>query len=249
MLDRTFREQDGPADERSGRDPKVVLMAGGVLAALALAGGVLVLGGGEAEQVTLAAVHAPPVAASPVSDISPSPSPSAVTLNPVGRARDPFRALHVVTTGDGDGAGASPVPSGAPAAEEPVVVPLPEDTLPPLEPAPEVPVGELPVDPFPVGPTLGPVPPAAPAPSASPSAAPATSITLSRVLTAGDEVTAEFRVGGTTASARTGEQIGDTDVRLLSLQQDPEDNHWTAVLKKGAGEPFDAVIGVAVRVP
>ncbi len=47
-------------------------------------------------------------------------------------------------------------------------------------------------------------------------------------------------------SAKIGEQLGETGIRLLSLQQDPEDNRWTAVLKVGAGEPFDAVIGVAV---
>lgn len=257
MSDKTLRlgrqEQDGAPRDEGGRNQRVVLMAGSLGAvALAAAGMLLLSGGGDGdEQAVLAAVQAPPRSAQLA--VAPSPSPvaaSPVSVAPPGRARDPFRALIVaptdtnaVTQGDTTGAPAAagePVPALPGGVPAPVVVPEPQQLPDPV------------VEPVLEGPVLGPVPGPAPVPalpSSAPSASPlTTSVTLSRVLGTGDTTRAEFLLGAARVTASIGEQLGTSQVRLLSLQQEPESNRWTAVLKDGAGEPFDALIGVAVRL-
>jgi hypothetical protein len=74
-------------------------------------------------------------------------------------------------------------------------------------------------------------------------------LVLRSVAGTGDALTATFVIDGHRTTARPGASFGPIgEIRLVSLQQGPAADQWTAVLQVGDGEPFDVVTGDTVAV-
>ena len=222
-----------PAPRRSVRC--LPASAAGVLTALALGATAVLLPSGEpAAQdglVTAGAALQPAAAGTALlHPVQPDATP-ATDLAP--RARDPFAPLieppaaptggsagtPVVTPDSGTPAGGSPGVS-LPGFELPLVVDVPRQVEPPTSP---------------VGPS-----------------APLTgrSLQLDRVEAVGDSYEGVLAVDGAPTRVKVGDSFGPGEqLLLLSLQQGPGTDQWTAVVQAGQGEPFDLVNGVSRRIP
>ena len=63
------------------------------------------------------------------------------------------------------------------------------------------------------------------------------------------ERSAVFVVDGKQMIAQVGTVFGPTaEIKLVKLQEGPQDDQWTATLQVGDGDPFDVVTGEAVFV-
>ncbi len=246
-----------PMDEteevvEGGRDRRALLLGGGVVAALALAGaGYLFLGGSDDVDDTAFVPTVTRAAQPAVKKAVPATKKVATVKVPVpfdeDLGRNPFKALYVV-------------PAAAPAAAA-----GPSDPSLPQGPGTAVAVGSGTTGgTTPTtggtsgttsgtgtstggttttgGPTSGPTSPAAPTTREY-------ALVLKRVYGTGKDLTAEFTIDGRKQLAKVGVRFGPTsEIRLISLQEGPKDAQWTAVLQVGDGEPFDAVTGDKVSV-
>lgn len=75
-------------------------------------------------------------------------------------------------------------------------------------------------------------------------------LVLTRVYGEGKDRIAVFTVDGKQQTAKVGGTFGPTaELLLLSLQQGPADDQWTAVLQVGDSDPFDVITGQKSHVP
>ena len=214
----------------AGRRGRVV--AGGLLVALALGAGAFFLLGGDsadAEQELSAPGQVRAAAApAPAATTTALPAVSTVELG-----RNPFKALYVQ-------------PVAAPAAA-PVTAPVAA-----APPAP--PTGTVQQPPPPTG-TAPPAPaPPPPPPSSDTGDQPLPGhmheVQLASVTGDGDAQKALFSIDGKQYTVQIGDTFGPTKhLLLVSLQQGPGDDDWTAVVQVGDGDPFDVVTGDPVFVP
>jgi hypothetical protein len=225
---------DGTASAPTGNRKAVLGIAGLLAAGLAL-GASLLLGGDPDE---LEELGAPPAAAAaePTASASESASPAPLEFPDDSAARDgrdPFAALYVEPTpGAGAAATGAPAPdAGTPGAAAPDAG----------APAPGVPA-------VPAAGAAG----GAPGTGAEPPSVGTGALTIALLRTEGSDPsrTAVFTVDGAEVPVAVGESFGPSDgLLLLSLQQGPAADGWTAVVQSGQGEPFDVVTGVPVAVP
>lgn len=241
---------DEDPDDGTGRDRRTLVALGAVAVAVALGGGWLLLGGSGADVPTSSSTVLPAAPGSRATTVAgPTASPAAPLparfADDLGR--NPFRALYVQPAGSGAGAGVG-AGSGAvaPAASVPASV---------LAPVPAVPTAGTSAVGTAGRPTPAPAPVAAASPVAVVPAAPAVPtarehrLVLRGVTGTGDALTATFLVDGRSTTARPGAAFGPIgEIRLVSVQQGPAPDQWTAVLQVGDGEPFDVVTGDAVSV-
>lgn len=231
-----------PAGEQAGSDRRKMLLAGGAVAAAVLGGGgYLLLGGGSGSDATPALPVVPvlahhPAAASPRPSASPPAAAPAAFHEALGR--DPFRALYVqaapVTSSAPDPTMPSPIPSQARAADPALIL------------AGGTP-GTTPVPPAPADATGGPA--GAPGRASSPPSAQEHTLVLRSVTATGDALVARFVIDGSGMSVRVGQVFGPAkEIKLISLQQGPKANQWTAVVQVGDADPFDVVSGEPVSV-
>ena len=205
----------------------------GLLAAVALGGGVLFLPGdspASADQLTTVALVQRP--AHPVQPVVPvtaataSPAPAAVQF------RNPFRPL---VTDD---------KQQAPPVVPDTTVGSPEGGTPVTDPAPTFELPQAPVTPPPPPDT------STGSPAAGGESLVGRRLSLTAVDTEGDGFVAVLSLDGTPIRAAVGASFGPGgELLLLSLQQGPADGQWTAVVQRGRGEPFDVVTGSPVRLP
>ena len=226
--------EDSPYDDEPAKDRKRNLIALGALAVVALAGGAfLFLGGGDDLEQDVALTPPPaataPAAEAPVQAVTlPVATTEQLVRNPfeVGYIQPPPPAAETPASGEGgsstdSGGGSS---SGAPISGRPVT---------------SIPVGGGTSNPAPVG---GGAP--APAPTSE-----QFELVLRSVVGDGEDRAAVFTVGGTEMTPKVGDTFGPTgEIKLLSLQEGPKENQWTAVLQVGDGSPFDVVTGDPVYV-
>lgn len=231
-------ESEAPAEEAAD-NRRAVLLGGGIVAALALAGvGYLFLGGSDDTTDTAftpvtrtprAATAAKVPAAAKV-----APKVPVAFEEPLGR--NPFKALYVV-------------PAAAPAAAGGATDP----TLPQGTTGTTVAVGSGTTGGGSTGSSTGSTTgETTPTTTSTAPAAPTArtySLVLQRVYGTGKDLTAEFTIDGRKQLAKVGVRFGPTsEIRLISLQQGPKAAQWTSVLQVGDGEPFDAVTGDKVSV-
>jgi hypothetical protein len=219
--------------EAESASRKPLLLALGALAAVALgAGAFLFLGGDDAAEQQLAAPGTVPAAAAPAPAASASALPVA---SKVELGRNPFKALYVqpvvapastsapTTVGTGTG-----TPGGATAA-----------------PAPAPVTGGIPIVGVPQIPSTG-TGSESPAPSPAPATKPELRLVSATHVGHGEHV-GVFAVGDVEETVKVGDTFGpDKHLLLLSLQQGPGDDQWTAVVQIGDGDPFDVVTGSPV---
>ncbi|MCU1693331.1 MAG: hypothetical protein JWM64_2422 [Frankiales bacterium] len=246
-----FTPLDEPEGTEDAGNRRVLLMAGGVVAALALAGASYVFLG-SSDQVDDTAFTPVTRAAQPATVGKKATAATRKIATPKvpvpfdeALGRNPFKALYVV-------------PAAAPAAAVGVVDP----TLPQGTTGTTVAVGTGTGTTTGTGTSTGTsagstttTGSTTTGTAAKPAAAPAAptareyALMLQRVYGAGKDLTAEFTIDGRKQVAKIGVRFGPTsEIRLISLQQGPKASQWTAVLQVGDGEPFDAVTGDKVSV-
>ena len=218
--------------ERSAR--RAPATAVGLLAAISLGAGVLLLPGGGSEApdaLTATAV------VQHVAHPAPPAVPEAVATtaaSPAVQFRDPFRPL------------VSDAGEQAPVTVPDTTVSAPDDSD--TSETPPVPDFDFELPPPPV--TL-PAPPGTStgAPAAGGASLVGRKLSLTRVEAAGEDFVAVLSLEGTAMRAAVGASFGPGgELLLLSLQQGPADGQWTAVVQRGRGEPFDVVTGSPVRL-
>lgn len=209
--------------EPASRTRKLVALGG--LAAVALgAGAFFLLGGSDAPEQELGAAAPGPAATAPAPAASPAALPVASTVE---LGRNPFKALYVQ-------------PAVAPAAAPAVAAPTAPTS------------GGTVQQPAPTTGTAPPPPPPAPAPTTAkpPPADQLHEVQLASASGTGDDLRAVFTVDGKQYTVKIGDTFGPTKhLLLISLQQGPGDDDWTAVVQVGDGDPFDVVTGDPVFVP
>lgn len=215
-------------ERRTVRAPATAV---GLLTAVVLGAGVLLLPGSPDtgdELIAVAVVQRP---AHPVQPVVPDPT-TAPQL-PDLQFRDPFRPL-VSDAGE----------------QAPITVPdttssAPDDGAPQVD-APAATV-EVPQAPVPLPPATG---TSTDAPSSGVASLTGRRLSLTRVEGAGEDLVAVLALDGTPMRARVGASFGPGgELLLLSLQQGPAESQWTAVVQRGRGEPFDVVTGSPTRLP
>ena len=219
-------------DDEPGSDSRRNVIALGALAVVLVGGGAyFLLSGGSDTADDVAFTPAAPRAAA-----NASPSPSALKLPvvstiPVGR--NPFKALYVqpavVVAAP---VGTTPVSTAPDGSATPIVLVSPGDATPTNSPPRNAPT------------STGSGPSSAPEPQAK-----EYRLILRRVFGDGTNLSAVFTVDGKQMTAKVGSTFGPTaEIMLLSLQQGPKDEQWTAVLQVGDGDPFDVVTDQPVFV-
>ena len=233
MSESPFPSSDPGPDAAAEAEPsgrrRTVLLAGGALSAAVLgAGAFFLLGGSDAAETETAVPSRGSVAAAPAPSGSPAALPPASQIE---LGRNPFKALYVQ-------------PAAAPPAAPAVTTPTTPSTGPGAN-----------------GPTTGGtivVPPqvpsgggAVPAPAA-PAPAPVPAKQELRLVSAthdGETHVGVFTVNGVRSTVKVDETFGPgKHLLLVSLQQGPADDQWTAVVQLGDGDPFDVVTGNPVFV-
>ena len=208
------------------------LIAAGIAAAVALAGGGYLLLGSGGSAPTSNFVPLTHHRAPKVPTIVTKAAPPKVKLPVAYKAqigRDPFKPLYVE-------------PAVAPAA---AAVAAPGTPVAPVTPG--LPTG--------TGPAPGTGTAAAPGSPAGTGVTPVTpadktyTLVLRRVYGTGKDRTAVFSIDGKQQVAKLGSKFGPTsEIVLLSMQQGPKAGQWTTVLQVGDGDPFDVVTGVPTPV-
>lgn len=213
-------EQDSPP-ESGGSRSKILVIALGAVAGVALAGGAFFLlsGGDDADEFGAVAQAPRAAAPAPAASAQPKlPAPANLTLG-----RNPFRALYV---------------EPAPAPAEVTAPPATGDGITPV-----IIIGEG----GGTGGGTGTGGGAAPAPQQP--TAKEHKLVLLRVFGAGKDQSASFSIDDKQQTAKIGTTFGPTaEILLLSLQEGPKEGQWTAVLQVGDGDPFDVVLGEPVFV-
>lgn len=224
--------EQGEQVEDGGAGGRKAVIALGALAGVALAGGAfffLSSGDDSADDFAPVARAARPAAAAPAPAASAKvklPAQSRVTLG-----RNPFRALYVEPAPEPPPAPAAPA-AGAPTSTGGGTVPI-------------VVVGAGGNSVPPTGTGTGTAPQAPP----QQPAVKEHKLVLLRVFGAGKDQSASFSIDGKQQTAKVGTTFGPSaEILLLSLQQGPKDDQWTAVLQVGDGDPFDVVTGEPVFV-
>lgn len=220
-------EQELPEEIAPAKRP-VRLIAAGIAAVVALAGGgYLLFGSGGGSAGTSGFVPLTHHRTVKVPTIVTKATPPKVKLPVAYKAqigRDPFKPLFVE-------------PAAAPA--------VPGAAAPGIPGAPAVPAGTVPGS----APGTG---------AASPLGSGVTPVTpadktytlvLRRVYGSGKDQTAVFSIDGKQQVAKLGSKFGPTsEIVLLSMQQGPKPGQWTTVLQVGDGDPFDVVTGTPASV-
>ncbi|MBC7680513.1 MAG: hypothetical protein H7233_16235 [Pseudorhodobacter sp.] len=224
-------------DEPTGDRRRNVIALGALAAVLVGGGAYFLLSGGSdtADEFAFTPAVPRPAAAA-------SPSPQAAVKLPVATkiaiGRNPFKALYVqpvVAAAAPVTDPAAPAPTGG---GTPIVIVSPGDT--PTGPTTSTPTTSRPTSASPDGPAAT----AAPEPAVK-----EYKLILKRVFGDGSNLSAVFTVDGKQMTAKVGSTFGPTaEIKLLSLQQGPKDEQWTAVLQVGDGSPFDVVTGEPVFV-
>ena len=235
-------------DDEPAVDSRRNVIVLGALAAVLVGGGAYFLlgsGGDVADEVAFTPA-VPRVAAAKA-----TPSPQAVKLpvaTKVAIGRNPFKALYVqpvVAAAAPATDPAAPVPTGG---GTPIVLVTPGDS--PAGPTTSTPTTSTPTTSTPTTGRPTSSSPDRPASTAPPEpAVKEYKLILKRVFGDGSDLSAVFTVDGKQMTAKVGSTFGPTaEIKLLSLQQGPKDEQWTAVLQVGDGDPFDVVTGEPVFV-
>ena len=241
-------ESPFPSSDAETADPEVdpgsrrrTLVAGGALAAVVLAAGAFfLLGGNDAAEQELAAPSGAPAAA-PAPSASPSTLPVASKIE---LGRNPFKALYVQPA-------AAPATSATSAPSAPPTggtTGSTGSTTGSTGRTPSFPVPQLPTTSPPPAPSTG-----SGTGSGTGSLPPAPvsqqKLQLVSAKHVGEEHLAIFKIDGVQQTVKVGETFGPTKhLLLVSLQQGPADDQWTAVVQVGDGDPFDVVTGSPVFV-
>jgi len=228
--------------EPGGR--RTAIVAGALGAVVLGAGAFFFLGGGDAPEQELAAPGAVPAAAAPAPSKSPTTLPVASTIE---LGRNPFKALYVapaaapaataVTTAAPTTGGGTPSTGGTGTGG----VPSTGGSTGGGSTGGGSTGGGLPPAPLPQPPATGGG--QTPAPTAK------QKLQLVSATHLGDDHTAVFSIDGVEHTVGVGDTFGPSKhLLLLSLQQGPRDDQWTAVVQLGDGDPFDVVTGSPVLV-
>lgn len=217
-------EQDAvPVEEtEQGRDKKVLLALGGVVAVALAAGAYLFLGSGGDEELEAFVPPARPAAAAPAA--SPSPEAQVPQQTAIRLGRSPFEVKYIAPAPAPaePETPAAPAP-GAPAAPGVVVVPIGGGT------------GQ---------PSTGGDTPAAEQPPAK-----QYKLILLRVFGEGPDQSASFSIDGREQTAKIGSTFGPTaEILLVELTEGPDAGQWTASLQVGE-ERVDVKLGQTIYIP
>ena len=218
--------EQGQTEQPNGKR-NLVIALGGVAGLILAGGGFFFLSGGDAAEEFEPVKRAPRAEAA-----APAAAPQAKKLPAPSRlalGRNPFRALYVEPA---PAPPAPPAPADPGAAGDGVTTPLIISTPVGGGAAPDSAAGGGAGAPAPQQPT-----------------AKEHKLVLLRVFGEGKDQSASFSIDGKQQTAKVGTTFGPSaEILLLSLQQGPKDDQWTAVLQVGDGDPFDVVTGEPVVV-